>query len=110
MDTDQLINIAIQLVANLEEVAKKRKGKRCRVRIKSKNGGVHIAHSGKFRHPEAHKKGGLQETIRQGPVCLLHWKNESPRKRAPVSKGDKPRTEQKDPYSSYNETKVPTGG
>lgn len=57
---------------------------------KSKNDGVHIAHSGKFRHPEAHQKGGLQETIRQGPVCLLHWKNESPRKRAPVSRGDKP--------------------
>lgn len=27
MDTDQLINIAIQLVANLEEVAKKEKEK-----------------------------------------------------------------------------------
>lgn len=89
MDIDQLTDIAIQVVANLEEVAKKEKEKDVEWE-KSKNDGVHIAHSGKFRHPEAHKKGGLQETIRQGPMCLLHWKNESPRKRAPVSRGDKP--------------------
>lgn len=58
MDIDQLIDIAIQVVANLEEVAKKEKEKDVEWK-KSKNDGAHIAHSGKFRHPEAHRKEGF---------------------------------------------------